>query len=194
MAPLMYSDFPDAIYQSTNASICAFKERYQTCEFPHRESSHSPTWRYQPRPLQVSHWARACSEIYAICYRPGSTWSARSTGWSKARRSGKHAGASVRSQSCSGPQIWRASPSSFGQIPRPHWHRHLPSEARTTAGPCSCPVTGPSQAFLCPPRQSAWMTRCLEASLYLHRSRRSDDGAQSETWQLWPWRKFSKTK
>jgi len=171
-----------------------FRERYQTSESLHLESCHSPTWRYPPGPRQVSQPARACSGIFAICYRPGSTWSARSTGWSKARRSGKHAGASVRLRSYSGPQIWRAAPSSFDQTLRPHWHRHLPSGARTAAGPCPCRATGPSRCVLCPPRRPASPTCCFGASSRSHRPRRSDDGARSETWQRWPWQKLPKAK
>lgn len=186
--------FQYCITLNRDAYAWEFKERCPTCGFPHLWSSHFPTWKLQPGPQQVSHWGRACSETCAICSQPGSTWCARSTGWSKARQSGKHVGASVRSQSCSGLQIWRASLSSSGQSSRSHWHRHLPSWARTTAGLCFCLAMGPSRACLCPPRQSAWMTCSSEASLHVHQTHRSDDGAQSETWQLWPWHKFPKTK
>lgn len=170
--------FPVVIH----GAFCQFKACSPTCAFLHLEFSRFPTWRSQPGPPPASPWGRSCSEICAIYSQLGSTWFARNRCWSKARRSGTRAGASGRWRSHSGPQISTAAPSCSDL--RPRWHPHLPSGAMTTAGPRSSPATGPSPAFLWPPPRLAWTICCSGASLCLRRSRRRDDGVQSETWQL----------
>lgn len=152
-----------------------------TCGSPHLLSSQCPTRRPQPEPPQASLWGRDCSEICAKCCQPGSTWSARSTGWSKARPLGRPAAAFDRSQSHSGQQIWTADPS-FSSDPRPCWSPHLLSGARRAAGPLSCPASGTSGVSPCPPPLYIRETCCSGAALYWLRSRRWDVGEQSETW------------
>lgn len=127
------------------------KNRQQTCAFPHLESSLCPKWRYPPWPRTVYQRGHACSEICAICCSPRSVWSSPSTSWSKVRRSDMHAGAFVRLQSCSGPRIWRVSPSSLSQIEQPRWRPRLLREARLRAGPLSYSATGSSQPGRFPP-------------------------------------------